>query len=150
MTANDLSQILGLISLGGTLLQNDFSWSKRTPGCNAAFDFVVAFIDLYHFYCPVAERTPASLPRASELIFCWVASMIVFVADLFKTSSTTLRGRFFPDTMVVKSGTKDETRFPPTSVAIGKTYFFIKGIATRPICIANASMAPEPNCTGGR
>ena len=72
--------------------------------------------------------------------------MIVFLADFFNTSLTALRGRFFPDTMLVISGTKDETKFLPSSLATGKIYFFIKGIATRPIRIANAPMPPEPNC----
>ena len=140
----------------------------QAEGTNTVFrlDFVIAFIGCYHFCRAmtgrkmrrrsarlIAAASPAPPPPSSLLCasepHSWLESMTVFVADFFNKSLTALRGRFFPDAVLVNSEMKDETRFLPSSLATGKIYVFIKGIATRPIRKANAPMPPELNCRAG-
>ena len=41
-------------------------------------------------------------------------------------------------------------KFLPSSLATGATYFFMSGMATRPIRMANAPIPPtDPNCRAG-
>ena len=100
---------------------------------------------------PAAPPLPATTAPApaSATRRVPVALAMVLVAEFFKTSRTALRVLFLPETMFANSGTKEETKFLPNSLATGKTYFFIKGIATRPIRMANAPIPPEPNCRAG-
>ena len=100
---------------------------------------------------PVAgDRPPASPQSARPLLGGKLfATVIVFTAVFLKVSFNTSRGLFFPEMRDVTSGTNADTKFLPTSLATGKTYFFIKGRATRPIRMANAPIPPDPNCLAG-
>ena len=80
---------------------------------------------------------PAATTLAPQVL---VALATVLFADCFRAYRIAFRGLFLPK-MFPNSGANEETHLLPNFLAAGELYFFINGIATRPIRMANTHAA---------
>ena len=95
-------------------------------------------------------RSPRPFPRPPAAGEAVMLVSVLFI-DFLKDSLRTVLGRLrLADVDDTSSGTMDVNKFLPSSLATSTTYFFMSGMATRPIRIANAPIhPPNPNCRAG-
>ena len=73
-----------------------------------------------------------------------VVERMVFEALFFNVSPSTVFGLFLPEMTFEISGTNEDNKFFPNSLATGITYCFTRGMATLPIRMANAPNPADP------
>ena len=91
------------------------------------------------FFFHVYARAITLFEEAAEVV-----ETMVFKALFFKVSPSTVFDLFLPEMAFLISGTNDDNRFFPNSLATGITYCFTRGMATQPIRMANAPNPPDP------
>ena len=94
---------------------------------------IIGFFDVY----------AQALTPFEEVVEVVVA--MVFEALFSNVSPSTAFGLFLPEMTFDISGTNADKTFFPSSLATGITYCFTRGIATRPIRMANAPNPPDPS-----
>ena len=97
----------------------------------------IGFFDVY-------ARALTLFEEAAEVV-----ETRVFEALFLNVSPSTVFGLFLPEMAFEISGTNDDNKFFPNSLATGVTHSFTRGIATRPIRMANALNPPDPYWRAG-